>query len=159
MLGRPHAERLRYDLDEIRTELVAVVKGFLPEELNWAPRPDMKSCKQLLLEIGTMEELSRRWVTHRELPDWGTTWNSLDGADADAVLAALDGVRAETLNYLRGCTEEQLQTPIPVPESWQQFFPGVPDIEPEELFRWIVRHEYYHLGQLVTYSFECGHKP
>jgi uncharacterized damage-inducible protein DinB len=49
--------------------------------------------------------------------------------------------------------EEQLQTPIPLPPMWYQYFGGATVIEPEELVRWIAKHEYYHLGQLYTYLF------
>ena len=43
-MGRPHKDRLIYDFSEIRTELAAEVAKLKPEEFNWAPRPDMKSC-------------------------------------------------------------------------------------------------------------------
>ncbi len=159
VVGRPHAERLRHDLDEIRTELAQVVKELAPEGFDWAPRPHMRSCKQLLQEIGTMEELSRRWVTHRDLPDWEATSQALDKESAEATLSSLEAVRAETLAYLSGCTEEELETPIPIPQEWQQHFDGASVIEPEELLRRVARHEYYHLGQLVTYSFLRADSP
>jgi uncharacterized damage-inducible protein DinB len=159
MLGRPHAERLRYDLDEIRRELIAVVRKFPPEEMDGTPAPGMKSCKALLLEIGAMEALNRRWVSHQEMLDWQAVWETLEGDSVEAVLAALDRVRAETLVYLDNVTEDQLQTPIPLPEVWRQFFDGAAQIEPEELLRWIIRHEYYHLGQLVTYRWMRGDSP
>lgn len=153
MHGRPHAQRLRYTLDEIRAELVQTVKEFAPDALNWAPQPHMKTCKQQLQEIGTMEVLTSRWVNHQELPDWDATWQTLDGTDAEAVLSTLEAVRAQTLAYLDKCTEEELQTPMPLPEAWLEYFGGATVIEPEELMQWVARHEYYHLGQLVTYGF------
>nr|CAA9266267.1 hypothetical protein AVDCRST_MAG63-2749 [uncultured Armatimonadetes bacterium] len=153
VLGRPHAQRLRHDLDEIRAELVQAVNELTPGGFDWAPRPDMRSCKQLLQEVGAMEALSRRWVTHRELPDWEATSQALGGEDAPSTLSALEGVRSETLEYLDRCTEEQLETPIPIPEEWRQYFEGTSEIEPEELLRWVARHEYYHVGQLNTYGF------
>lgn len=159
MQGRPHAERLRYDLDEIRNELITVARKFPPEELDRTPAPGMKSCKALLQEIGAMEALNLRWVSHQEMLDWQAVWETLEGDSIEAVLAALEPVRAETLAYLDNCTEEQLQTPIPLPEAWRQFFDGASVIEPEELLRWIVRHEYYHLGQLIIYRWMRGDSP
>jgi len=32
-------------------------------------------------------------------------------------------------------------------------------VEPEELLRWVVRHEYYHLGQMITYQWQRGKNP
>ena len=153
MQGRPHAERLRFDLDEIRGELAGTIRELGPEAFDQAPGPDMKTCKQLLQEIGTIEEVSRRWITQQEIADWGTVWQELDKPDAGALVSALEEIRAKTLDYLAGCTEEQLQTPIPLPPMWYQYFGGATVIEPEELVRWIAKHEYYHLGQLYTYLF------
>ena len=59
---------------------------------------------------------------------------------------------------MNGVTEESLQTPTPLPESWKQYFP-VADIEPEELIRWVCMHEYYHLGQIITYHWIRGDNP
>ena len=154
--GRPHVERLRFDLEEIRAELAQVVREIPPEAFDRAPAPggpDLKSPQQILQEIGTMEEVSRRWAARQEMPDWNAVCQSLDGDTAEAVLSGLDRVRRDTLAYLEACTEEQLQTPIPLPESWYEYFGGATRVEPEELIRWVAKHEYYHLGQLNTYSF------
>lgn len=151
--ARHHADRLRQDLREIRAELTQVVRELAPAGLDWAPRPDMRSVKHLLQEIGAMEEINRLWAAHQQIGDWKAIWQSLDKDNVESTLSALEAVRTETLTYLDGCTEEQLQTPIPLPETWQQYFEGASVIEPEELLRWVARHEYYHLGQLITYSF------
>jgi uncharacterized damage-inducible protein DinB len=158
--GRPHAQRLRADLGEIRAELLETVKALTPDDLNWAPRPDqkMKSFKQILQEIGAMEKLTCHMAIHQEELDWSTVWQSLDKNDSEALLSDLTAIRTETLAYLDACTEEQLQTPIPLTSEWQGYF-HAPVVEPEELMRWIVRHEYYHLGQLVIYQWQRGHNP
>ena len=44
------------ELRVIRRELSEEVQRLSREEFDWAPRPDMKSFKALLLEIGTMEK-------------------------------------------------------------------------------------------------------
>lgn len=150
--GRPHAERLRHNLNEIRAELIGTVRELGLDGLNWTPRPALRTAKQLLQEIGAMEECSRRWITHQELPDWGEVTNRLDADTPDAILSGLEQVRAETLAYLNGCTEEQIETPMPLPEPWYEYFGGATVIEPEELLRWVARHEYYHLGQLNTFA-------
>jgi uncharacterized damage-inducible protein DinB len=160
MQGRPHKDRLLYDLNEVRKELAQVVQRIPSNEFDWAPGEGMKTCRALLLEIGTMERICTRWLTQQEMGDWkevqdATEWGDNEPASA---LRALDQVRAETLAYLSAATEERLQTPIPLPESWYQYF-NSPVIEPEELLRWIVRHEYYHLGQLIIYRWTQGDNP
>jgi hypothetical protein len=33
------------------------------------------------------------------------------------------------------------------------------ELEPEEALRWIAMHEYYHLGQIITYRWSQGFSP
>lgn len=158
--GRPHAQRIRQDLEEIRGMLLQTVQGLSPEELNWVPQPNlnMKSFKQILQEIGTMEKLTCQMAVDQEMLDWGAVWQSLETEDITTLLDALKAIRAETLAFLDACTEEQLETPVPLPTEWQGYF-NSPVIEPEELLRWITRHEYYHLGQVVIYQWQQGREP
>ena len=162
MAGRPHRERLLKELRVIRMELSEEVQRLTPEEFDWAPRPDMKSFKALLLEIGTMEKFYIHWLLRHVALDWKEAENSLAGPEPRSVLEALGRVREETLSYLTDCTEEQLQTPVPLPaecpvgegpEYWE------PTVEPAEVIRWIARHEYYHLGQIISYRWIQGHNP
>jgi uncharacterized damage-inducible protein DinB len=158
--GRPHAQRIRKDLDDIRTELLQTVQGLTPDDLNWVPQPglEMKSFKQILQEIGTMEKLTCRMAIDQEMLDWGAVWQTLEANDLETLLSGLKAIRAETLAFLDTCTEAQLETPVPLPAEWQGYF-DAPIVEPEVLLRWIVRHEYYHVGQLVIYQWQRGHNP
>lgn len=160
MRGRPHRDRLLYELNEIRVELTREVQRFQPEEIDWAPRPGMKSCRALLTEIGTMEKVCVHLISHGEELDWKETEAAIAwaGSEPAAAIRSLDQVRAGTLAYLKECTEERLQTPVPLPQSWYQYFDNA-TIEPEEMLRWVARHEYYHLGQLITYRWLLGDDP
>jgi|SRR5579871_4482543 len=159
MQGRPHAERLRTELHDIRKELAQEAQKLGPEEFAWAPRPDMKTYLQLLQEIGTMEKLCVHWLTHGVVLDWKEVEKTLVGAGDEpaSILPALEQVRAETLQYLQTCSEEQLETPVSLPEEWHRYWP--PTLEPEEILRWVGRHEYYHLGQFISYRWTQGHNP
>jgi uncharacterized damage-inducible protein DinB len=156
MAGRPHRDRLLQELSDIRKELTEEAHKLKPEEFNWAPRPDMKTCKALLQEIGTMEKICVSWITQQTKLEWdkAVAWS---GQDARAILSDLEKTRAETLRYLNSCTEEKLQTPVALPEAWHQYWG--PTVEPEEMLRWVTRHEYYHLGQLITYRWILGDNP
>ena len=114
MPGRPHRDRLLHELNVIRAELAEEVQRVEPEELDWAPRPDMKSFKALLLEIGWMEKFYTSWLLRQEVVDWDQSATSRAREPA-AVLEALRQIREETVSYLNACSEEQLQTPISLP--------------------------------------------
>lgn len=104
-----------------------------------------------------MEKICMTWTTHQEMLGWETAvaWS---GNTAESTLKDLAAIRAETLAYLNASTEETLETPIPVPSEWREYFSG-DTIEPEEMIRWVIRHEYYHLGQLITYRWILGDNP
>ena len=158
-MGRPHSERLLFDLNEVRKELEMEVDKVKAEEFEYSPSPDlgMKSCKALLQEIGSMEKICMTWTAHQQMLGWETAvaWS---GNDAVSTMKDLAAIRAETLAYLKDAGEDKLQAPIPVPAEWRQYFAG-DTIEPEEMIRWVTRHEYYHLGQLVTYRWILGDNP
>jgi uncharacterized damage-inducible protein DinB len=156
MSGRSHKDRLIHDLTDIRKELISEVNRFKTEEFDWAPRPGMKSCKAILDEIARMEKVCGSYAATQSRPEWDKAV-IFTGTDLAAYLTALEQVRAETLTYLSACTEEKLQTPIPMPEAWQTYFGKTS--EPEEMLRWITRHEYYHIGQLITYRWLLGDNP
>ena len=159
MEGRPHRDRLLNDLEQIRKQLIGEVQRMKPEELDWAPRPDMKSCRALLMEIATMEKGRMHWLSDREILDWKEIENSLAWPDKEpqSALNALERVRADTLAYLKHRTEAELESAISVPEEWQRHLGAT--IEPEEIVRRVARHEYYHLGQLITYRWILGDNP
>src|ERR1041385_6595495 len=146
-MGRPHKDRLLYDLAEVRKELTEEVGKLKPEEFNYAPKDDMKSCKALLQEIGSMEKICINWVDKLQMLEWdaAVSWS---GDNAVDIMKDLAAIRGETLAYLNAATEESLQVGVPVPEEWKQYMP-FEKIEPEEMIRGVPRHEYYHLGQLI----------
>jgi uncharacterized damage-inducible protein DinB len=160
MPTRPHADRLLADLDEVRQELIREASRIPPQHLNWAPATGMKSYRDLLIEIGAIES-ENLYLVIQGKADWDAAMARVGGKGPDvmAVLNDLARGRAETVAFLEKATEEDLQRPIPLPETWYVFFGGLTEIEPEELFRWIVRHEYYHLGQIITMRWIQGHNP
>lgn len=149
MATRPHATRLLADLNDTRTELISTVREFSTEDFLRQPREGTKNLKQQLQEIGAMEVLTFSVVTQKAMPDWMETWATLEHNDVETLLADLTRIRATTIEFLEKTTEEALQTPVLLPVEWQQYFDRATHREPEELIRWINRHEYYHLGQIV----------
>lgn len=152
---RSHAERLIGDLAEIRKELVAEVSKLTTADLDSSPNPDngMKSYRAMLQEIGIMEQLCIGWLISGEMAEWESAvqWS---GDDLPSLLGDLERIRATTNQFLHAVTEEDLQTARPLPEEWHQYMG--PQVEPEELVRWVSRHEYYHLGQIIIYLWTSG---
>lgn len=155
MEGRPHRDRLLNSLNSVREELLQVAGQIPPDQFDWAPGADMKSFKAQLREIGTMERISTAWLSRKEELDWETAvaWT---GEDLESTLGDLASVRNETLAYLKDTGEQQLETPVKTP--WDHYF-GTTATEPEEMVRWIAMHEYYHLGQIISYRWILGDNP
>jgi len=160
MLGRPHKDRLLFDLASTREELLGEVRRIKPEDYDWAPADGMKSFHEMIGEMITMELLSVSLLAKGVEISWSATSEQVEkeAADVASAIAVLERTRAETLAYLDTCTEDTLETPIHLPESWHGYF-DTPDVEPEEIVRWIVRHEYYHMGQIITYLWMKGDNP
>lgn len=148
-------EQIIKDLNFIRNELISVAGLITPEELDWAPKPDMKSIRYLLQEIGIMEQICVAWISDGvELP-WDTcvAWS---GDTLECLLADLAKIRQNTLSYIADVTNEQLNSLSPA--LWGEFM-GCDRIEPARMLHWLSKHEYYHLGQIVTYRWILGANP
>lgn len=160
MSGRPHAVRLLFDLAEIRQELNEEVGKIADDELDWTPAPGMKSFRSLLIEIACVEVENLNLINTGDAEYKSTQERLSDPNFGTAnLLSELAELRKGTISYLQQVSEEALQVPLNLPEHWYQFFGGETQVEPEELIRWITRHEYYHLGQIITMRWSQGHNP
>jgi uncharacterized damage-inducible protein DinB len=151
-----HKTRLLKELKEIRDELFETARSIKPEEFEWHPRPGMKSAKALLQEIGATEKICLSVLAGGPKLEWekAVRWS---GDDLNSILKDLESIRQETLRYLDSLSDDDLHKPVAMPESWHQY--TGPRLEPEEMLRWIARHEYYHLGQLIYNRWLLGYNP
>ena len=158
MASEPVTEKLLNDFREIRDELDLEVRRFTPGEFTWEPRPGMKSCKELVQEIGVTEIECAQWMRGGSVEKWDDIWESLRPmlTDPESSLAALTEIRRGTVELIGKMTNEALHTSRPTPQAWHVWRTG---IEPAELLRWLARHEYYHLGQIITYRWLLGDNP
>lgn len=149
-------EQIQTELDEIRQELLDTAKGIKPEEFTWEPRPGMKSAKALLQEIGAMEKIHTVFLAQNTIISWenAVPWS---GESLQAVVSDLQTIRQETLTFLRLCSDRDFESPRPIPEPWQQWWGK--EASPEMMLRWVARHEYYHLGQLIYNRWLLGYNP
>lgn len=154
-MARALSERLIHELTSIREELKHELERVSDAELDWAPSEGMKSYRAQIQEIGAMTAETTTVLTEGRIPSWEEAEAKVRGESVAELVASLDETLATLLSHLRaGFCEER----IAIPEEWEAFF-GTAILEPEELVRWIARHEYYHLGQIVTYNWIRGKNP
>ncbi|MCI2430868.1 DinB family protein [Candidatus Acetothermia bacterium] len=151
-----HKARLLKELKEIREELLKTSRSMKPEEFDWPPRPGMRSAKALLQEIGATEKVCINVIAGGPPLKWETAvkWS---GDNLKSILKDLASIRKETLRYLDSLSHDDLHKPVEMPESWHRY--TGPRREPEEMIRWVARHEYYHLGQLIYNRWLLGYNP
>jgi len=161
MSPRPLNERLKIELDFIRSQLTEATEALTTADLDWAPTIDMKSYRKILIEIGVTEIISLRLMRNGTLTDWDIAWGDIEkaGVDAPSLMTALADIRSETIAYLAAAGDNAVIERITIPEQWAFAFGGTAEVEREELIREIARHEYYHVGQIVTYRWAQGHSP
>lgn len=150
--------RLAFDLTKVRKELIEVVSAIPTADLDYVPADGMKSYRELIGEIGAMEHESLVLVSTGIAPDWAECEAQLRGQTTEELLADLAAIRMTLLTWIEEAPESGLQSLIPLPEEWHPYYDG-PDIVAEELIRWVTRHEYYHLGQIITYRWIQGINP
>jgi hypothetical protein len=120
----------------------------------------MKPYRDLLLVSAVMELESVRFMRELVVPDWDKLWSEVAqrATGLSSLLAGMAEIRVDTLRLLDELGEDGLHAQLDSPASWNEFF-GASKVEPEELFRWIGRHEYYHLGQIIAYHWIRGDDP
>jgi len=152
-MARPLKERIAFQLDSIRRELIATVSPI--DDIHYAPAEGMKSYRALLIEIGgeeveTAAMLFGKPVTREEADA------AVAGSTTNELLDSLSLIRQSTLAYLEQA--DNMQRTIPLAEEWRSYF-GDKEWEAEEFLRALALHEYYHLGQIVSYRWIQGHNP
>jgi uncharacterized damage-inducible protein DinB len=157
-MARPLRDRLVFELTSVRNELLDCVTPILDFDLDYSPARGMKTYRVQLKEIGAMEAESSILLRTGRAPEWGEAEAHMTGETMSDLLESLARIRNETLAYLSDSDETSLRNPIPLPEAWWSSL-GDRTLEAEELIRWISRHEYYHLGQIIAYRWIQGHNP
>jgi hypothetical protein len=157
-MARPLRDRLLHELDSIRNELIETISSLSKTDLDFAPRDGMKGYRALLIEIGAMEAESSILIRTGRVPEWSESESYVKGESVAELLESLAAIRQDLRAHIDQADEAELARQIPIPEEWWSFI-GDSEIEVEELLRWVARHEYYHLGQIITYRWIQGNNP
>ena len=152
-------ERLKTRMAIVREDLDEVLQRLSDDDMPWAPADGMRTIGGQLAEIAGTERQLLAWMrdgkhlTFQEAEDFGESANTLSG-----MKNALNQTRRETLAYLDSLSDEDLETPAPFPERWFESL-RQPMMHRSEAFRSIAQHEWYHVGQLVSYLWSRGDDP
>ena len=142
----------------VRKDLMKLFGHLHEDLLSWAPSPGMRTVSGQLIEIAGSElqtiAMMRegRWVSDDEVKRLIG-----DTSDRSNLLVFLESVRNDTLAYLAGLSDEALVSEVEL-KGWHESI-GLPSVPRGEALRGIAQHEYYHLGQLVSYLWARGNDP
>jgi len=147
-------DRWLQNLQEIREELIDTVKNMSEKELNWIPKEGMKSVKSLLIEIAAGEIWLDYFLTNPgEKLSWKEAFKLVKGNDLPGLLSELTSLRKKTIALFSQYTEKELFEEKQWPNDPEKTF------SPEETMRYLIQHEYYHLGQIIYNRWIQGHNP
>jgi uncharacterized damage-inducible protein DinB len=155
----PLHDRLKARLRLVREDLHEVMGRLQDADLAFAPAEGMRTIGGQLAEIAGTERQIMAWlrdgerIPFQEANDFGAQGSSLAGMSR-----ALEEVRSATLAYLDSLSDEELKMPVKMPKGWFESL-GAEAVPPSEVFRSIAQHEWYHVGQLVSYQWFRGDDP
>jgi len=119
----------------------------------------MRTIGGQLAEIGGTEVQLMTWIREgRHLPYDEAMAGCHDVRTVSAVEAWIRVIRADTLLWIDSRSELEIETPIPFPDRWFESL-RLPMAPPSEAVRSLAQHEWYHVGQLVSYLWARGDDP
>ena len=152
-------ELIRASLNSTRTELAEVFPHLSDEILEWAPAPGMRTVRGQLIEIiGTEVSIVERLMGGSRRP-YKDIEAELSGIMSTSDLVEkLGDVRQTTLAFLASLNEDKLNSEAEVSDDSKKYM-ELTVVPVGEMIRYIVRHEAYHTGQLVSYLWARGNDP
>lgn len=150
---------LKGRLDTARADLDEVMSRLSDDLLDWAPTPGMRTVEGQLAEIAGTEVQILHWIKHQEALSFQKATESF--AEIKSISdwrETLHNQRAETLRYLDSLTADQLDDLIKFPSDWFEAL-QLQAVPLHEGIRSIAQHEWYHVGQLVSYMWSRSDDP
>ncbi len=158
-MASPRQTLLKNRLAFVREELDEAVGHITPDMLGWAPAEGMRTVGGQLVEIiGTEMQLLERMRTGRLITDPEARELIGDCDSLEVLKGALVSFREETLRYLESFSEDQLAEEVPCQGRSLRCL-GLDAVPRAELFISIASHEWYHVGQLISYLWARGDNP
>ena len=127
--------------------------------MDWAPAEGLRTVAGQLVEIIAVEvPLVPRLKQGKILTDPEIDAIIGDQHSLENLLRGLVDVRQNTIEYLDSLTDEELSEEVPSGQAWfgTLWLPAMPRAEH---FLNIAEHEFYHVGQLISYLWCRGDDP
>ncbi len=141
-------------LSSVRDELFEVVDRRNQQMMPWAPAEGMRTISGQLVEIAITEvQIATQLTSDRWIPDEDAKSLLGDCQSLENLRHQLVIIRNQTLCYLDSLSSEDLNELVDVRTM------GLPGVPRAEVFRSLAQHEYYHLGQLISYLWLRGDHP
>lgn len=157
--GFPLRDRLKARLALVRQDLEEVIERLSDADLDWAPTQGMRTIGGQLVEIIGTEIMLLKWMRDAEKMSFKEAEAVAREAKSLAELhEILDSTRADTLEFIDSLSDEQLDAYAPFPSGWFESL-GRGAVPRSEALRSIAQHEWYHVGQLVSYLWSRGDNP
>lgn len=159
MEGNSLHDRLKARLALVRSDLEEVMGRLGEGDMPFAPADGMRTIGGQLAEIAATETQVMSWLKEGKTAPWQEVNASFErGATLSGLKETLAKIREETLQYLESLSDDELETPIAMPKGWFESL-NAETVPPSEVFRSIAQHEWYHVGQLVSYQWFRGDDP
>jgi uncharacterized damage-inducible protein DinB len=146
-------------LGSTRTELAEVFPHVSDDILDWAPAPGMRTIKGQFVEIiGTEISIIEQLMGYPKRPYAVIDAELANLAGKSDLIGKLIEVRGQTLKFLDSKSDDQLDEPTTVSGGFLKYL-ELETVSVAEMLRFLVRHEAYHTGQLVSYLWARGNNP
>lgn len=142
----------------VRRWLDSVLRRLTPELMEWAPAEGMRTVAGQLAEIVEVEVPLVPRLKEGLQPSDPEIAAIVGEHTLENLKRALVDVRNRTLEYLDSLTVEELAEEVPSGEAWFGTL-WLPVMPRAEHFRNIAEHEFYHVGQLISYLWSRGDDP
>lgn len=143
----------------VRRSLEEALERITDDRLPYAPRAGMPTIRDILFEIaGTEAQILTYIQLGKRIPlrEVVGPWSGID--TAAGVRELLDRTRAETIAFLDGLGDSDLESTRRFPLDWSESL-GLPEVPLREGLISLAAHESYHTGQLVSYLWAAGEDP
>lgn len=152
-------EVIKARLAIVRGELEGLTTRLRDDILDWAPAAEMRTISGQLVEIiGTEMQLLGKLKGEPFLSDDEARKRIGDCGSVTNLKQWLEESRRQTLAHLDALSESELAEEISFGVGWHASL-GLSSIPRAEIFINIASHEWYHVGQLISYLWARGDDP
>lgn len=150
-------------LDHSRRWLKHVLPHLNEEMIHWAPREGMRTIGGQLVEIIEVEIVLPFYMKEGRAPNDDEYAKVLASyrfstESLEELTRILTEVRAATLSCLESFSDDELNESVPSGKQWFGTM-WLPEMPRAEHFLNMSEHEFYHVGQLISYLWSRGDDP